>query len=61
MKNDIALVYDFRRHRVVVDAINRVMKSRVFFEMTNIIKAARGEIVDDEYFIAALEVRVREM
>ena len=61
MKDDVALVDQLGGDRAIVDAVNRVVKVRVVFQMVNVLDAAGGKIVDDEDLVATLEVCVAEM
>ena len=58
MKNYIDLIDQFSGHRLVVHAVDCVMKARMIFQVADVLKAAGGKIVDDKDFVAALQVRV---
>ena len=54
MKNDVALINQFRRQRLIVDRIDRVVEPRLPLEMLNVLDLASRQIVDDVDVIAAL-------
>src|ERR1700682_953476 len=61
MKDHVALIDQLGGHRPVVNAVNLVVKARVIFQMLNVAEAAGREVVDDENFVAAPDVRVGKM
>src|SRR5438105_15483441 len=61
MKNHIDLIDQFSGNRLVVHALDRVMKARVIFQMANVLKAAGRKIVNDKNFVAALQIRIGKM
>jgi hypothetical protein len=48
MKDNVALVYKLRRHRLVVNGINRVVKTRIILQVLNILYRAGRKVVYDE-------------
>ena len=61
VKDYIALIDQFGGDRLVVHALDGVVKTRVIFQVANVFNAARGKIVDDINFVAALKIRVGKM
>ena len=61
MKNDVALIDQLSRDRLVMNIFNRVVEARMILEVTNIFDTAGRKIVDTEDFVAALQVRVGKM
>ena len=61
VKNHVALVDQLGHERLVVDAVDGVVKTRVAFEVRDVVDAPRREVVDDEDLVAALKVCVREV
>ena len=61
MKDHVTLIDQLGSERVVVDGVDRVMKTRVLLEVLNIFDRASGKIVDHVDFIATLDVSVAEM
>ena len=58
MKNHVTLIDQFGGDRLIVNSIDRVMKTRMAFEVLNVLDRAGREIVDDVDFVAALNVSV---
>src|SRR5215213_1900584 len=61
MEDDVTLIDKLGGNRVVVDCVDRVMKTRVTFKVLNILERAGGKIVDYVNFVATLDVSVAEM
>jgi hypothetical protein len=61
VKHHIALVDQLGDRRAVVHALDRIVEPRVLFEVANVVDAARGEVVEDEDFIAARQVNISQM
>jgi hypothetical protein len=61
MKDHVALIDQFRGYRLVTNALDGVMKAGMILQMPNVFNAARGQIVNDENLIAALQTCVRKM
>ena len=61
MKHDIALIHQFRGHRLIVNGIDRVMKSGMVFKVLNVFDGAGRQIVDDQNFITPFQIRVGKM
>ena len=61
MEDYVALIDQLGSERMVVNRIDRVMKTRMTLEMLNVFDGAGGKIVDHVNFIAALDVSVAEM
>ena len=53
VKDDIALVHEFRRNGLVLNVINGVVKARIVLQVANVFETAGGKIVDDKDFVAA--------
>ena len=53
VKNNIALVHHLRQKMLIRNRIENVVKAIVFFQMADILYAARREIVQDKYGVAA--------
>src|SRR6185436_15923936 len=58
MKDHVALIDELRGNRMIVDRFDRVVKTRMTFDVLNILDRARREIVDDVNFVAALQISV---
>ncbi len=54
MENDVALVYQLRCNRLVVYALNGVMKPGVALEVLDVFDCAGREVVNNEDFVAAM-------
>jgi hypothetical protein len=54
VKDDVALIDQLGGYRLVMYALDGVMKARVVLQMANVFEATGGQIVDDKYFVAAL-------
>jgi len=61
MNDEVALIDQLSRDRLVMNVFNCVVETRMILEVTNVFDAAGGQIVDDEDFVAALQVRVGKM
>ena len=61
MKYNVALIDQLGGDRLVVHALDGVVKMRVIFQVANIFNAAGGKIVDDKDFVAALQICVGKM
>jgi hypothetical protein len=44
-----------------MNALDRVMKAGMFFEMADILDAPGRKIIDDKYFISALQIGIAQM
>jgi hypothetical protein len=58
VKDDVALIDQFGGYGMIVNRIDRVVKTRMAFEVLNVLDRAGREIVDDVDFVAALNVSV---
>jgi len=58
MKNDITLVHQLRGHRLVMNTLDRVMKSWGILEVLNIFDSASGKIVDNENLITTIKISI---
>jgi hypothetical protein len=61
MKDHVTLIDELRGHRVVVNGVDRVVKTRLAFEVLDVFDRSGGKIVDDVDFVAALNVSVSQM
>src|ERR1044072_5109231 len=61
MKNHVTLIDQFGSDRMIVNGIDRVMKTRMTFEVLNVLDRAGREIVDDVNFVATLDVSITQM
>ena len=61
MENHVTLIDQLRSDGMVVDGVDRVMKTRVTFEVLNVFDRAGGKIVDHVDFVATLDVSVAQM
>ena len=61
MKYNIALVDEFGCDGLVMNALDCVMKAGIFFEMPNILDAAGRKIIDNKYFVSALQISIAQM
>src|SRR5215212_954906 len=61
MEDDVTLIDQLGGNRLVVDSLDRVMKTRVTFEVLNILERAGGKIVDHVNLVATLDVSVADM
>ncbi len=57
MKDDVALIDQLSRDRLVMNALNGVVETRMILQMADVFDAASGKIIDDKYFVAALQAR----
>ena len=60
MKNHVTLIDQLGSDGMIVDSVDRVMKTRVTFEVLNVFDRPGGKIVDHVNFIATLEVESDE-
>src|SRR5258705_10517994 len=61
MKDHVALIYQLRGYRPVVNAVDFIVKARVIFQMLNVTKAAGRKVVNDENFVTAPKISVGKM
>src|ERR1041384_2267944 len=61
MKDHIALIDELGGYRLIVNALDRVMKAWMIFQVANILEAAGRKVVNDKNVVAAFQIRVRKM
>src|SRR5215218_285511 len=61
MENHVTLINQLGSDGMVVNSVDRVVKTRVTFEVLNVFDRAGGKIVDHVDFVATLDVSVAQM
>jgi hypothetical protein len=61
MEDNVTLIDQLGCDRMIVDSIDRVVKTRMAFEMLNVLDRAGRQIVYDVDFIATLNVSIAQM
>src|SRR3954471_14597676 len=59
--HDVAEIDELCQHRFVRDRIDGVVKPRVALEVDHVLERSRRQVIEDEYFVAALEERFGKM
>ena len=61
MEDDVALVDEIAENALVVHGVDGAVEARVREEVTDVVEASGGEVVDDKDFVTASDTRVGEV
>jgi hypothetical protein len=61
MKDYVALVHELGGDRLVVNALDRVMKPLIVLQVLNVLDSSGRKIVDNEDFVTTIEISIGEV
>src|SRR6185436_18138978 len=61
MENYVTLIDQFGSDGMIVNTVDRVMKTGMTFEVLNVLDRARGQIIYDIHLIATLNIGITQM